>query len=196
MFKIYENNNNNFFVVGLGNPGNKYHYTRHNIGFMVIDKLIDEYSGTEKNSKKGLYEAYQVQINQQTIYLFKPLTYMNLSGKAVQSICSFYKVTPANIIVVYDDIALPLGKLRIRKQGSSGGHNGIKSIIELIGQNFIRIRIGIKNETEEVMDLSQYVLGTFNTEEKIVLQDILLKSKNIIYSIFEKGISKTMNEYN
>ena len=199
MFKLFKTldaskTTNKLFFVGLGNPGSEYAKTRHNVGYMVLDRLIEHWGAVEKGSKKGIYQSYETFVGGRKLYFIKPLTYMNLSGKAVQVVCSLYKCQPTDFIVIYDDIALPFAKLRIRKQGSAGGHNGIKSIIEAIGQNFSRIKIGIGDEREG-KDLSGHVLSKFSKEEVLELEKVLDKFPEIAQSILDNGIDKTNSSF-
>ncbi|MEI7941745.1 MAG: aminoacyl-tRNA hydrolase [Candidatus Riflemargulisbacteria bacterium] len=190
-----EETSNRLFIVGLGNPGTEYSRTRHNVGYMAVDRLIEHWQAVEKGSKKGLYQCYEVFFKGVKVYIIKPVTYMNLSGKAVQSICSMYKCQPTEFVVVYDDVSIPLGKIRIRKQGSAGGHNGIKSIIEAIGQEFPRIRIGIGDEREG-KDLSGHVLSKFNKEEEQQLKLLLDRVPEMAETVLKDGIDVAMNMIN
>ncbi len=197
LFKELKSNNNEcaLFFVGLGNPGTEYAFTRHNVGFMVADKLIAHWQAKEKGSRKGLYQSYETFVGGRKVQIVKPLTFMNLSGKAVQSICSMYKCQPTQFIVIYDDVALPFGKIRLRKQGSAGGHNGIKSIIEAIGQDFPRIRIGIGDERNG-KDLSGHVLSKFSKDEEQELGLLLDKLPEIAETLLKDGINVAMNIVN
>lgn len=170
-------------IIGLGNPGEKYENTRHNVGFMVVDKL-------GKNWKKGPNYLYSdINILGEKVKLVKPMTYMNLSGEV-------FKYLPHDdIIVVYDDLDLPLGRIRIRKEGSAGGHNGIKSIISYIGKEFKRIRVGIGPKPENV-DAADYVLSNFSPQEFQILQGVIDVCLEAIKCIVEEGIDKAMNKYN
>ncbi|SDH66537.1 peptidyl-tRNA hydrolase, PTH1 family [Fervidobacterium changbaicum] len=170
-------------IIGLGNPGEKYANTRHNVGFMVLDRL-------GKSWKSGPNYLYSdVNIAGQKVKLVKPTTYMNLSGEV-------FKYLPHDdIIVVYDDLDLPLGRIRIRKDGSAGGHNGIKSIISYIGQNFPRIRIGIGPKPKEV-DAADFVLSNFSPEEFEKLRKVIDLAVEAIETIVSEGIEKAMNRYN
>lgn len=150
-------------IVGLGNPGAKYEKTRHNIGFEAIDKLKEHFGINEERKKFQALVSEKV-INDEKILFVKPQTFMNLSGNAIREIVNFYKITSnKDIIVIYDDMDLPLGQLRIKEKGSSGGHNGIKSIISNIGEDFIRVRCGIGEKNIETID---YVLGKFSQSEQ------------------------------
>ena len=174
-------------IVGLGNPGNEYSKTRHNVGFCVIDKLIEELKiDLDKNKFKAIYGIYKV-------IIMKPLTYMNLSGEAVLAIKNFYDIDVKDIIVVHDDLDLPVGKLRLRKSGSSGGQKGMGNIIALLNKNDInRIGIGIGNN--KLIDTADYVLGRFNEDDLKIINEAYIKAKDaLIYSLdhdFEDVMSK------
>ena len=159
--------------VGLGNPGERYKLTRHNVGFMVLDKLIEQLS-VEGWDKKFDSFFNKIIIDQKSIILLKPLTFMNVSGHAVQKVKNFYSIDPNNIFIIHDDIDLELGKIKLKKGGGDGGHNGLKSIIKLIGSEFNRIRIGIGRP--EKINVSSYVLNDFREEEVPLLKKIILKS--------------------
>ncbi len=174
-------------IVGLGNPGTKYAKNRHNAGFMLIDKLA---AGNNFSSKFDAHIS-QATFDGQKVLLMKPQTYMNLSGKSVLSAMAFYKIKPENIYVAYDDMDLALSKVRIQKSGGSGGHNGMKSIIGLIGQNFTRIRIGIGKPQFGVTD---HVLDDFSEDEMQHINAI----NNIIYEnigmLISQEFDKLMNK--
>ena len=159
--------------VGLGNPGERYKLTRHNVGFMVLDKLIQK-STIEGWDKKFDSFFNKIIIDQKSIILLKPLTFMNVSGHAVQKVKNFYGIDPNNIVIIHDDIDLELGKIKLKKGGGDGGHNGLKSIIKLIGSEFNRIRIGIGRP--EKISVSSYVLNNFREKEVPLLKKIILKS--------------------
>ena len=144
-------------IVGLGNPGNEYQNTRHNMGFMVIDKILDELKlNFTKNKHKGVY--VQTKIKGEDVIILKPLTYMNLSGESIKDVMSYYKITPDNILVIYDDMDTNVGGIRLRLSGSAGGHNGIKDIIaHLHTDAFARLKVGISNDKDT--DTRDYVLG-------------------------------------
>ncbi|MBU1151853.1 aminoacyl-tRNA hydrolase [Patescibacteria group bacterium] len=163
-------------IIGLGNIGEKYENTRHNVGFRLIqrftDQKKDEISFTE-SKRLNAYLAKSKFKGKELLFVL-PTTYMNNSGEAVQKILQFYKEKPQNMVVVYDDIDLPLGKIRTRKSGSAGTHNGMRSIIEAIGKNFTRIRIGIESRGEyapNLMDLSSFVLGKFSNKEQTIIEE-------------------------
>ena len=159
--------------VGLGNPGERYKITRHNVGFMVLDNLIKQSSVEGWDNK---FDSFfnKIIINQKSLILLKPLTFMNVSGHAVQKVKNFYGIDPNNIVIIHDDIDLELGKIKLKKGGGDGGHNGLKSIIKLIGSEFNRIRIGIGRP--EKISVSSYVLNNFREEEVPLLKKIILKS--------------------
>ncbi|MFN6991232.1 MAG: aminoacyl-tRNA hydrolase [Fervidobacterium sp.] len=174
-------------IIGLGNPGDKYENTRHNVGFMLVEKLKSIY-GTNWRSGPN-YQYSDANINGTKVKLVKPMTYMNLSGEV-------FKFLPHDdIIVVYDDLDLPLGRLRIRKEGSAGGHNGIKSIIAYIGPNFPRIRIGIGPKPENI-STADFVLSNFSVTEFEILKKVLETSIQAVEYIIEQGIDKAMNKFN
>lgn len=182
-------------IVGLGNPGNKYDETRHNAGFMVIDNLAQKLGiKMEKNAFKGIIGSGK--IGEEKVILVKPQTYMNLSGECVSEVINFYKLSPENLIVAYDDIDIKLGKIKIRPFGSAGTHNGMRNIISLIGsENFVRIRIGTDKPTDGI-DLADYVLMKFKSEEKIVINEAVENASKAIIEIVENGCQKAMNLYN
>ena len=184
-----------YIVVGLGNPGDKYKNTRHNIGFITVDYFADKHSiKLNKVKHKAIWgDGF---IGGEKVILAKPQTYMNLSGESVQELMSFYKVEASKLIVIYDDIDLPVGKVRIRPSGSSGTHNGMKSIIYLINtQEFPRIRIGIDKQPE-YMDLGDYVLGGFSKDDVPQMEEAVKKASQAIEEIIKSGINTAMNKYN
>ena len=171
-------------VIGLGNPGKKYEKTRHNIGFIVVDSLRKKFNLTgEKN------------IDGEKVIFFKPQTFMNLSGNALIEIVNFYKLDPKkDIIVIYDDMSLDFGDIRIREKGSSGGHNGIKSIISHIGEEFIRIKCGIGAKKEDAVE---HVLGEFSQSEQKELVEFLEKlNECVIEMLTVHNLDRTMQKYN
>ena len=178
-------------VVGLGNPGPRYAFTRHNVGFLFLDFLKNKDWKTEK------YFAWnKINLAGNEVALVKPLTYMNLSGLAMPHVLKFFNASPDDIIVVYDDVSLKLGRIRIRKKGSDGGHNGMKSIIQALGtQEIKRIRVGIGDKPEG-MDLVDFVLGEFSDEEWIILNKVFEVMKEALEVILVEGIEKAMSIYN
>ena len=188
-------NNNIALIVGLGNPGEKYESTRHNIGFSFIDKFSEQINSPITDSKfNSLYS--NVNKDGKKLLLLKPQTYMNDSGVAVKKVKDFFKISSNQTIVIYDDLDLQVGQIKIKDTGGSGGHNGINSIIENIGNNdFIRIRIGIGKPLEKSMT-NKYVLSKFTKDESKIVNNINNLAKNIIYSIVFKSISFAMNTFN
>lgn len=181
-------------IVGLGNPGEKYEKTRHNIGFMFVDKVAEANRVTFKLDKKLKCMIGEFSLNGEKHFIVKPITYMNLSGEAVRAVCDYYKKTSDDVIVIYDDMDLDLGKVRIRKNGSSGGHNGIKSIIAHLNTDvFKRIRIGIGHKPADAID---YVLGCFSKNDQNILNNVFDKAPNMIDDLIYKGIDYIMNNYN
>lgn len=153
-------------VVGLGNPGSQYARTRHNIGFMIIDEIAASHGATWKLEKKMQAEMAEITLEDEKIILAKPQTFMNLSGESIQKIIQFYKIQSENVWVIFDDVDVPFGKLKLRQEGSAGGHNGVKSTISNLGQDFIRIRVGISLNDRAVEPSEVYVLKPFKAEEQ------------------------------
>ncbi len=185
-----------YIIAGLGNPGKQYDMTRHNIGFEVIDYVSKEL-GVKVNKLKFKSLYGEAKIGTEKVYLIKPQTYMNLSGDSIREFSSFYKIPPENIIIISDDVSLPIGKIRIRTKGSAGGHNGLKSIIyQLNSDNFPRIRIGVGAPEHSDYDLADFVLGRFTKDEIPVLEDAIIKTSKAIDEIILNGIDRAMNKYN
>lgn len=187
-------------VVGLGNPGKKYEKTWHNIGFMAVDKTAHFLSAPKfKGSLKFLAETSSVNDGQNSdkLILAKPLTFMNLSGKSVSAMANFYKIKPEDIIVIHDDIDLPLGKIRISFDSSDGGHNGIKSIIESLGtKKFCRIKIGVATEKKNLMDSADYVLNKFTKEDLRIVEAQISLTAEAVIEIIKSSANEAMNKYN
>ena len=185
-----------YLIVGLGNPGRQYEATRHNMGFDVIDKLVEEYnvpqSGVKFNAMYG-----KGRIEGQPVILMKPLSYMNLSGGPVRDMANYFKIDPeTEMIVIYDDIDLEPGQLRIRKQGSAGGHNGIKDIIRQLGtEKFLRIKVGVGAKPKG-WDLADHVLGRFSTEDRKFVDEAIEKAAKAVDIMISQGVDAAMNEYN
>ncbi|MDY4561011.1 MAG: aminoacyl-tRNA hydrolase [Peptostreptococcus porci] len=184
-----------YIIIGLGNPGKKYEHTRHNAGFDAIDFLSKRHNiSVTKIKHKSL--TGEGRIGAEKVVLIKPQTYMNLSGEAVLSAFQFYKVDIENVIVLYDDIDLDIGKLRIRKKGSAGSHNGMKSIIKCLGrQDFPRIRIGV-SKPEEGRDLADFVLSRVPKDKQMDMDSAIEKAADTIDEIINSDIDKAMNIYN
>ena len=185
-----------WLIVGLGNPGREYQSTRHNAGFRAIDLLAEKLGCKIDRSKfQGLYA--QVNYGGGKLFLLKPQTYMNLSGRAVLQLSAYYSIPPERIIVLFDDISLPPGRLRIRAEGSAGGHNGIKSIIaEVESQAFPRVKIGVGAKPNPEFDLADWVLSTFSAKEEKDLRFALENAADAALSIIDKGVPETANKYN
>lgn len=174
-------------IAGLGNPGSEYANTRHNIGFMVIDAILDELSCEKISNTKFKGELYK----KGSLFFLKPATFMNLSGQSVLAVKNFYKID--RIIVVYDDLDLKLGRLRFKNGGSSGGHNGIKSIDECIGSNYDRVRVGIGSELKK--DTVNFVLGKFATNEVECVKKVVSVAKDAVLEFINEDIDKISQKY-
>lgn len=185
-----------WLIVGLGNPGKEYEHTRHNCGFMAVDLLANKLGcKIDKGKFQGLYG--QTTYKGTKLFLLKPLTYMNLSGRSILQLSAYYKIPPANIIVLFDDISLEPGRLRIRGDGSAGGHNGIKSIIQELGsQDFPRVKIGVGGKPNAQQDLADWVLSGFDSNDKKALDFALQNAGDAALCIIEKGVQDAANRYN
>ena len=184
-----------YVIAGLGNPGREYEGTRHNVGFMTLDALADKYNiDVREKAFKGLIGKGVIEGNK--VILVKPQTYMNSSGESIRAAADYYKVDPEDILIVYDDISLAPGQLRIRAKGSAGGHNGIKSIIAHLGtQEFPRVKVGV-GEKPSRMDLADYVLGHFSKEEQGTMADAVKEAADAVCEIVNVGIAQAMNDHN
>lgn len=182
-----------WLIVGLGNPGRRYARTRHNIGFLVLGEFLNKH-GLEFTRKRG-YRICSGSIEGTEIVLIEPLTFMNRSGAAARKIMDWFKIPPEKIIVIHDDIDMEVGRLKIRRRGSSGGHRGVESVIQNIGlSNFIRIKIGIGRD--EFISTEDYVLTKFRRKELPLIMEALKKAGESIHSIITEGIDKAMNRFN
>lgn len=180
-------------VIGLGNPGSDYAKNRHNVGFMVIDHLAGRLCIEQFKDKFKALIA-EVRLGSEKVILVKPMTFMNASGEAVLEIVRFYKEDLSDVLVIYDDMDIELGRLRVRQKGSAGGHNGMKSIIyQLQNDKFPRLRVGIGKPPYDVIN---YVLGNFTAEEFKVVEEVVEKSADAVEEFINKGIIHTMNIYN
>ena len=187
---------NMYVIVGLGNPGREYADTKHNVGFMVIDKLADQYNIDVTKFKHKAFVGDGI-ISGKKVMLVKPQTYMNLSGDSVGEMAQFYKIPPENIIVINDDISLDVGRIRVRPKGSAGGHNGLKSIIyRLNSDTFPRVKMGVGAPKHEDYDLADFVLGRFTKEEIPVMEDAIVKAEKAVAEIIKNGVQSAMNKYN
>jgi peptidyl-tRNA hydrolase, PTH1 family len=181
-------------IVGLGNPGAKYDRTRHNIGFDLIDQLAKRWQIPVSDQKRFQGQVGEGWVNRQKIVLLKPQTFMNLSGQSVRSVLDWYKLAPTEVLVLYDDLDLPLGKLRIRLAGSAGGHNGMKSIISHLGTpTFPRLRMGIGKSQDETIS---HVLGKFSAAEAAIVGEILHLAADAVDLSLGVGVEKSMSKYN
>ena len=184
-----------YLIVGLGNIGAEYHETRHNIGFMVLDALAKASNIVFKDGRYGATATLSLKGKQ--LILLKPSTYMNLSGESIRSLVEYYKIDPEEeLLVIYDDISLEVGQLRIRRKGSAGGHNGIKNIIANLGSSvFPRIKVGV-GEKPKGYDLADYVLGKFSKEDRVLMEEGYDLACEASALIMQGAIDQAMNEYN
>ena len=188
--------NETWLIVGLGNPGREYETTRHNAGFRAMDILANKLGcKVDKLKYQGLYG--QVNYRGAKLLLLKPQTFMNLSGRSVLQLSAFYRVPPKNIIVMFDDISLEPGRLRVRPDGSAGGHNGIKSIIQELGsQDFPRVKIGVGAKPHPDFDLADWVLSHFTAQEEKALQPALERAADAALAIIDHGVPEAANRFN
>jgi peptidyl-tRNA hydrolase, PTH1 family len=190
-----------FLIIGLGNPGEKYQKTRHNIGFRVLDLLLGDFNQTTTSpfvfNKKINGEIAKV-TGGEKLYLLKPSSFMNLSGIPVVAAMNYFEIDVENIIVIHDDIDLPLGQIRLSKNSGDGGHNGIKSIIKQLGsKDFTRLKIGISTElSKKSIATEKFVLGKFSPEEDVLLEKIITSATECLQYYFENKLEKTMNKFN
>ncbi len=181
-------------IVGLGNPGFRYRRTKHNIGFRILDRFAEEHG--LRIRKKGFQGIYGIgRAFGEEVVLFKPMTYMNLSGGPVEAICSSHLSGLEELLVVSDDFNFPIGIIRIREKGASGGHNGLQSIVEKLGPEFNRLRVGV-GTSEMPEDKAKYVLSAFSRGDKAALGDAIEKSVRCIEAWIAKGVAEAMNRYN
>ncbi len=185
-----------WLVVGLGNPGAKYENTRHNVGFMTADALAGRNGEPIRRVKYHALTSEAV-IGGQSVLLMKPTTFMNLSGQAVSEAARFYKIPADHVLVISDDVDLPLGKLRIRKSGSAGGHNGLKHIIQLLGTDqFPRLKIGVGGKPHPDYNMADWVLGQFQGEDKKTIDNAVARAADAVECLLADGIDRAMNQYN
>ena len=191
-----KNKSESWLIVGLGNPGKEYERSRHNCGFRALDILAQNLGvKIDKLRFQGLYN--QTNYNGVKLFLLKPQTYMNLSGRSVLQLSAFFKIPPQNIIVIFDDISLEPGRLRVRSEGSAGGHNGIKSIISELGsQEFPRVKIGVGAKPTPDYDLASWVLSTFSANEEKALAVSLKNAADAALCIIDHGVPETANRFN
>ena len=193
---MFGKKNDAWLIVGLGNPGREYEKTRHNCGFRAIDVLSGKLGcKVDKLKFQGLYG--QANYAGGKLYLLKPQTYMNLSGRSVLQLSAYFHIPPQRIIVIFDDISLEPGRLRIRSDGSAGGHNGIKSIISEVGsQEFPRVKVGVGAKMHPEQDLADWVLSTFSPAEEKALESALERAADAALCIIDKGVPEAANRYN
>lgn len=190
-----QNTNGPFLIVGLGNPGDQYRHTRHNFGFMVIDRLAEKLAVSLKKVKFKALLA-ETKLDGQALILAKPMTFMNDSGRAVGPLLRFFKVPPDHLLIVHDDLDLPLGSLRLRPTGSSGGQRGVASIIATLGtQDFPRLRLGISRPPGQ-MDPVAYVLQNFTSAEAELKEMVLNQAADAALTFIREGMQAAMNQYN
>lgn len=182
-----------WIIIGLGNPGERYGQTRHNVGFMVVNHLCKLHN-IKLNQNKCQARIGEGAIEEKDVVLAKPDTFMNLSGRSVVELCKRYHVSPSQIIIIHDDVSLPVGKLRVREKGSSGGHNGVQSIIDCLRTNeFPRIRIGIGSSPEGT-DMAEFVLSRFEEDEKTIITNSIELTATAVVTIITAGIVAAMNK--
>ena len=185
-----------WLIVGLGNPGEKYERTRHNVGFLVVDALAERL-GVPVQKLKHRALTNTVRLAGQKALLMKPVTFMNLSGEAVGDAARFYKLPPERVLVISDDTALPLGKLRLRKGGSAGGHNGLKSIIQHLGTDqFPRLRVGVGEKPRPDYDMADWVLGKLQGEDWKAMEAAVDRAADAVEHVLAHGVDAAMNRFN
>ena len=197
MLKLFEKKGGvDWLVVFLGNPGTRYEQTRHNIGFMTADKC-EKAVGARINKSRFKALTDQCRIGDAKVLLMKPQTFMNLSGEAVAQAARFYKLPPERVIVVSDDVSLPLGKLRVRSKGSAGGHNGLKNIIALLGsEDFPRVKVGVGAPPHPDYEMIDWVLGSFQGKDAEVVDAAVQRAWEAVVSYIRRGAEETMSRYN
>ena len=198
MFFVRKSNSGGveWLIVGLGNPGDKYEATRHNVGFMVVDELAER-ARTPVQKLKFRALTNTAQVGDAKALLMKPVTYMNLSGEAVRQAADFYKVPPERVLVISDDVSLPVGKLRLRRGGSAGGHNGMKNIILHLGSDqFPRVKIGVGEKPHPDYDMAEWVLSRFIGEDKRTMDEAIKRAADSVECCIREGMDRAMNRFN
>ena len=185
-----------WMLVGLGNPGDKYARSRHNVGFRAIDALCArERCRCDRLRLKALTGFCE--LGGEKVLLVKPMTYMNLSGQAVRPLADYYKIPPERILVIFDDVSLPVGRLRVRPDGSAGGHNGVKSLIAELGtQDFPRIKVGVGEKPHPDYDLADWVLSSFSPQEEKLLATTIERALSAAEAVVTEGMAQAMNQFN
>lgn len=185
-----------WLVVGLGNPGPKYEWTRHNMGFLVIDELAERESIPVQRLKFKALTNTAV-IGGRSVLLMKPTTYMNLSGEAVGQAARFYKIPPEQVLVISDDVALPQGKLRVRRSGSAGGHNGLKNIIAHLGSDqFPRVKVGVGGKPHPDSDMADWVLSPFTGQDRKAMEEAISRAADAVTLLLDQGVDQAMAKFN
>ena len=185
-----------WLVVGLGNPGPKYEWTRHNMGFLVIDELAERESIPVQRLKFKALTNTAV-IGGKSVLLMKPTTYMNLSGEAVGQAARFYKIPPERVLVISDDVALPQGKLRVRRSGSAGGHNGLKNIIAHLGSDqFPRVKMGVGGKPHPDSDMADWVLSPFTGQDRKAMEEAISRAADAVTLLLDQGVDQAMAKFN
>ena len=185
-----------WMLVGLGNPGPKYARSRHNVGFRAVDALCEQQRCRCDRLRLKALTGF-CELGGQKVLLVKPMTYMNLSGQAVRPLADYYRIPPERILVIFDDISLPVGKLRVRPDGSAGGHNGVKSLIAELGtQAFPRIKVGVGEKPHPDYDLADWVLSSFSSQEEKLLAPTLERALLAAEAVIAEGVSSAMNQFN
>lgn len=183
-----------YLIVGLGNIGQEYERTRHNFGFLLLDQIIDDH-GFFAHGKKFKSEFFTGEINGEKIIALKPQTFMNLSGRAVIEAASFYKIPQKNILVLHDDIDIPLGRVKVKIGGGNAGHNGLRSIDDAIGKNYVRLRLGVGRSEIQQIEVSNHVLGKFSPAEMSQVDQVNRKSSPLIGEILSENYDKFLNKF-
>ena len=185
-----------WMLVGLGNPGPKYARSRHNVGFRAIDALCERQRCRCDRLRLKALTGF-CELGGQKVLLVKPMTYMNLSGQAVRPLADYYKIPPERILVIFDDVSLPVGRLRVRPDGSAGGHNGVKSLIAELGtQDFPRIKVGVGEKPHPDYDLADWVLSSFSAQEEKLLAPVLERALEAAETVISSGTQQAMSRYN
>jgi PTH1 family peptidyl-tRNA hydrolase len=186
-----------YLVAGLGNPGAEYSRTRHNAGFMVVEQFGRRFGVEWKDASRFQSRLSRIEVGERKVILCEPQTYMNASGEAIAPLAAYYRVPPGRMLAVVDDADLPLGQIRLRAEGSSGGHHGLESIEQHLGtRQFARLRVGIGRTERDVREISGHVLGKFSADEKEVLQKVLERAAAQIECYLDEGVLKAMSLFN
>lgn len=193
---LFQKSGDQWMIVGLGNPGREYENTRHNVGFRVTDLLARQWK-TSIDRLKFQALTRQITADGRKLLLVQPQTYMNASGAAVSALASYYKIPPERILVIFDDISLPVGRIRVRRDGSAGGHNGIKSIIQSLGtEQFPRVKVGVGAKPHPDYDLADWVLSSFSAQEEKALAPAIEHAAAAAVLLMEQGVEKAASAYN